>query len=267
MIFFMSHKISRRSFFALSTSTVAAGLLAACGGKHEAHRISQAGEAPTTTAVPERIVTDVVLFRTGCTLQQSVLDTYDRILGANVLSSSASVLARTLRSHHSDHLALFQKETALLTGEVPAGPNAMVTKNIIDPSFIALGASENKPEESLYFLHALENIASATYQSFVPLLTKPSLRATIMRVSTTQTFHATLLATELGAKMDPSLDEKKPVAAKEGSGPTTTSDEKPKVVIPAYLVPSSFASLGLVPTLLNGKKVDFDLLGPNSYSY
>ncbi|MFM8001790.1 MAG: hypothetical protein ACKPAJ_05180, partial [Actinomycetota bacterium] len=81
-------QFSRRELLRLSATSLASGLvLAACGkqsGVQDDGAIARLGEAPSTTALAEAEVNDVVLLRTASSLEYNAIDTYTAALGLGV---------------------------------------------------------------------------------------------------------------------------------------------------------------------------------------
>jgi Ferritin-like domain len=258
--------LSRRKFLAVGGFSVAtAAVLAACGGPGgegagKGARVAQAGEAPATTALPERVVTDAVLLRTASSLEHSAVAIYDKAFGMNLLGGEAAEFAKRFHEHHVAYAKFFEELTTSTGGTAFTTENPAVTKNIVTPAFDAIEKSADKAGDLRNMLHSLEVVITETYQSFVPLLNVPKLRASVMSVGTAEARHAAVWAGILGGAVAPSLVPK--------AEPTTTlKGAVEAVVVPVFQAPQAFSAMGLVPTLLNGKKVDLDLLGPNSYAY
>ena len=262
----LTDALPRRKFLALGGFSVAtAAVLAACGGPGgegagKGPRVAQAGEPPVTTGLPERVVNDVVLLRTASSLEHSAVAIYDKAFGMNLLTGDAAEFARRFQDHHASYAKFFEGLTTDAGGTPFTTENPAVTKNIVTPVYAAIEASADKAGGLRNMLHSLENVITETYQSFVPLLTLPKLRAAAMSVGAAEARHAAVWASILGGPIAASLAPK--------VEPTTTVKGAVEVVIvPVYQAPQAFSAMGLVPTLLNGKKVDLDLLGPNSFAY
>jgi hypothetical protein len=258
--------LPRRKFLALGGSTIAtAAVLAACGGPGgegagTGARVAQAGETPVTTALPERVVNDAVLLRTASSLEHSAVAIYGKALGMNLLTGEAAEFAKRFQDHHAAYAKFFEGLTSESGGTPFTTENPAVTKNIVTPAYDAIEASADKAGDLRNMLHSLENVITETYQSFVPLLTVPKLRAAAMSVGAAEARHAAVWAGILGGPVAASLAPKVETT-------TTLKGAVEVVVVPVYQAPQAFSAMGLVPTLLNGKKVDLDLLGPNSFAY
>jgi Ferritin-like domain len=253
--------LDRRRFLVVGGFSVAAtAVLAACGGGGTKTRVSQAGLTTETTALPDRVLSDTVLLRTASSLERSAIAIYEKALGMGLLAGDAATFGKLFQERHRAAAAFFDAQTTALGGSQMSTENAAVTKNIVTPAFLAIDASSDKAGDLRNLLHSLENVITETYQSFVPLLSTPALRAAVMSVGGAGAKHSALWASIIGGVVAPSL---LPVVA-----PTTTVKGAVEIVtVPVFQAPTAFASMGLVPTLLNGKKVDFDLLGSNSYAY
>lgn len=252
----------RRTFLTLGGFSVAtAAVLAACGGSSTKTRVAQAGATPETVAPAERVVTDVVLFRTASSLAHSAAAAYDRAIGIGVLGGEALEFASRFLKQHQASATFFEDQTKALGGQAFTEVNPAVTKNIMTPAFDAVNASADKAGDLRSFLHSLEDVVTETCQAFVPMLSVPKLRAAMMSVGTVGARQSAVWAAILGGPVAFSLVPKPSVTT------TTVKGAAEAVVVPVYQAGTAFSSMGLIPTLLNGKKVDLDLLGPNSYAY
>lgn len=262
----LTDALPRRKFLALGGFSVAtAAVLAACGGPGgegagNGARVAQAGQSPVTTALPDRVVNDVVLLRTASSLEHSAVAIYDKAFGMNLLTGEAAEFAKRFHDHHAAYARFFEDLTTEAGGTPFTTENPAVTKNIVTPAYGAIEASADKAGDLRNMLHSLENVITETYQSFVPLLTVPKLRAAAMSVGAAEARHAAVWAGILGGPVAASL-------APKVEPTTTVKGAVDVVVVPVYQAPQAFSAMGLVPTLLNGKKVDLDLLGPNSFAY
>lgn len=252
----------RRAFLTLGGFSVATvALLGACGGSTIKTRVAQAGVTPETVAPPERVVSDVVLLRTLSSLAHSAASAYQKAIGMGALGGEALEFASRFLKHHQSSATFFEDQTKSLGGTPFTEPNPAVTKNIITPVFDAVMASADTAGDLRNFLHSLEDVVTETCQSFVPLLSMPKLRAAVMSVGTIGAKQSAVWAAVLGGPVAFSLTPKATATT------TTVKGTVEAVVVPVYQAPSAFSSMGLVPTLLNGKKFDLDLLGPNSFAY
>jgi hypothetical protein len=253
--------LDRRRFLAIGGFSVAsAAVLAACGGGGTKTRVSQAGLTTETTALPERVLSDSVLLRTASSLEHSAIAIYDTALGMGILAGDAAGFGKLFLERHRAAAAFFEAQTTAL-GEAPAGKaNDAVTKNIMTPAFTAIEASNDKAGDLRNLLHSLENVITETHQSFVALLSTPKLRAAVMSVGGAGAKHSAIWASIMGGAVAPSL-------VPSVASTTTVKGAVEIVTVPVFQAPTAFAAMGLVPTLLNGKKVDFDLLGSNSFAY
>jgi hypothetical protein len=250
---------ARRRFLTIGGLTVSmAAVVAACGKAEPKATVPVAGESPSTTGLPERVIDDIVLLRTASSLEHNAIDTYGTALGLGVLSAGASDIAKMFQDHHREHAAAFETATKAAGGEAFTKANDIVFKKILEPAIELIGKSEDKPGDLLRLAHALESIAAGTYQALVPALTQPGLRKAAMAVGGVEARHAAVLAKALGAAV---FQDKAAEAAT-----TTVKGAKPSVTL--YQVPGAFGLLGAVPVMLNGEvQPSIDLPGPNSFMY
>ena len=250
----MEQHFSRRQVLKVGGySVTAAALLAACGGKSAAVRVPQAGLAPEAATAPDQIIDDVTIMRTATSFELSLAAVMTTIIDGGQLSDAHKSLVTLLRDHHKAHAVYFAGVTKDVGGVAYDKPNTAFDTNIIAKVMAEVAASKDQAGDSLRLVHALENVASATYQAFVTYLTSPAARREIMVIGSTDARHAAAVASALGAKLvfDPAVKE----------------EPSKEVTVPVYVVPGAFANQGLTPALINAKKVDIDIPGPNSFIY
>jgi Ferritin-like domain len=250
---------ARRRFLTIGGLSVSmAAVVAACGKAEPKAHVPVAGESPTTTGLPERVIDDVVLLRTASSLEHNAIDTYGTALGLGVLSAGAADLAKMFQDHHRAHADAFEKATTAAGGKAFTEANPVVAAKVLGPAVALIGQSEDKAGDLLRLAHALESIAAGTYQALVPALTQPGLRKAAMAVGGVEARHAAVLAKALGAD----------VFQDKAAEATTTTAKGAKPTVTLYQVPGAFGLLGAVPVMLNGEaQPSIDLPGPNSFMY
>ena len=93
----------------------------------------------------------------------------------------------------------------------------------------------------LALAYALETIAAATYQAYVPLLTDPALRAAGMGIGDQEARHAATL----GVVLNPDR-----LVSSFGLSLPAQYVEDTDVALPAYASPSAFGTQAPVPVVL-----------------
>jgi hypothetical protein len=250
---------ARRRFLTIGGLSVSmAAVVAACGKAEPKATVPVAGESPTTTGLPERVIDDVVLLRTASSLEHNAIDTYGTALGLGVLSAGAAELAKMFQDHHREHAAAFETATKAAGGKAFTEANPVVAAKVLGPAVALIGKSEDKAGDLLRLAHALESIAAGTYQALVPALTQPGLRKAAMAVGGVEARHAAVLAKALGAE----------IFQDKAAEATTTTAKGAKPTVTLYQVPGAFGLLGAVPVFLHGEtQPSIDLPGPNSFMY
>jgi hypothetical protein len=143
--------------------------------------------------------------------------------------------------------------------------------NVIDPALKSIAAAGNTPADLNWFIYGLENVATGTMQSFVPILRVPALRSAVMSVggaeARTSAIASTLIPT---VTVVPPLPEEAAAAASATTttapGATTTTTPA-ALLIPVAQVPGSFGSQTAVSVAIANAEDAWNLLGPNSYEY
>ena len=261
----------RRILIVGGFSVAAAALVAACASDKPKPQVPEAGVAPSTTALPEQNVTDVVLLRTASSLQHSLIDGYNKVLAIGTVPAATADLVRRFVAHHTAHATLLEDTTRDVGGEPFTEANAALDQNVIDPALTAIAAAGNDPADFSWFVYGLENVAAGTLQSFVPVLQVPALRATVMSVGGATARQAAIAAglipTAVVVPLPPDLAAAAPSPTTTAVPGATTTTTPANLLIPVAKVPASFGSLTPVSVAIAGTEDAWNLLGPNSYEY
>lgn len=212
--------LNRRKFLQTGGLALAsAAILAACGKNEKvATSYPRIGEAPTTTALPEGVVNDVVLLRTASSLEWSAIDAYTAAAGLGLLPAAATSLVKRFQADHKAHAAALSEAIKKAGGEPFECANARINELYIVPAVELITGNEAKgiepsdtPAEDLVVLaHGLENLAAATYQYYVSMISQPALRAAAMTIGQDEARHAAVLAQAIipdGKGIAPSVNE------------------------------------------------------------
>jgi len=233
------NNISRRDALRVSgLSVFGAAFLAACGkqsGVVQSANILSEGAVTPTTALPEGVVTDVVLLRTAASLEYNAIDTYNAVLEGGLLTGDYAKLTDAVKRFRDDHQAHADAVNQLVVasgGKAHTCANTRIDSLYIQPA-LALVTAKDNPDMSkdvIALAHALENLATQTYQGVVASLASPSLRGDAIRVAQDEARHAVVLAQVLNGGY-------------ASVGPTTNeATGKPNVAS----VPSAYGSLSSV---------------------
>jgi rubrerythrin len=231
--------ISRRDALRVGgLSVFGAAFLAACGkqsGVVESSNILSEGVVPPTTALPAGIVTDVVLLRTAASLEYNAIDTYNAVLEGGLLTGEYAKLTDAVKRFRDDHQAHADAVNQLVVasgGKAHTCANVRIDTLYIKPALALITADDNPDlsKDVVALAHALENIATQTYQGVVASLVAPSLRADAIRIAQDEARHAVVLAQVLNGGY-------------ASVGPTTNeATGKPNIAS----VPAAYGSLGTV---------------------
>ena len=210
-----SSPVGRRRFLQIGGLSVAtATLVAACGGA-ESNSGARVGVAPERTDLPDAIVNDVVLLRTASSLERSAIAVYDAVIGnPDLLAASLQDAAKRFRDDHIAHAELFEQLTTDAGGEAWTCGNPRIDELLAAPVFAAITgaaasgtvaavpASDDAHRDVLSFAHALEDLATQTYQALVPQFSEPELRSKAMAVGSQEARHSSLLALAITGRTD-----------------------------------------------------------------
>lgn len=201
-------KFGRRDVLRIGGFTVAtAAVISACG-EHERGQVGRVGAAGTTSSLPEAVVSNAVLLRTASSLEHSIIAVYDQIIGnSDLLDPKHDDLAQRLRDDHASDAKVLEGLTADAGGTPWTCGNPKIDDVIINPILTritkgtvatatasAVEASDDPRRDILNFIHGLESLGGAMYQSFVSTLTEAELRVQAMTVGAREARHAALLA-------------------------------------------------------------------------
>ena len=98
----INHVLNRRKFLQSGGLALAsAAILAACGKSDKvATTYPRIGDSPTTTALPDGTVNDVVLLRTASSLEWCAIDAYTAAAGLGLLPAAATSVVKRFQADH-----------------------------------------------------------------------------------------------------------------------------------------------------------------------
>ena len=211
--------LTRRELLKMSGLSIAGiTFLAACGaqsGVTASPNIASAGTVPPTTALGEVVVSDTVLLRTAASLEYSAIDAYTTMLDGGLLTGDFASLKdaiKRFRDDHNGHADAINTIVVSYGGKAHKCANTRVNNIYVDPALKLITADGNADaaRDAVTLAHALENLATQTYQGIIALLAEPSLRGSAMRVGQDEARHAVVLAQVLNPgymAIGPSTDE------------------------------------------------------------
>ncbi|MFN8024376.1 MAG: ferritin-like domain-containing protein [Acidimicrobiales bacterium] len=226
-------QFDRRQVFRLGGLSVAtAAVVAACGGTSSG--VGRVGVAPTTTALPDASVSDIVLLRTAASIEYTAIGVYQAFK-----SSAPAAAAETIDRIVADHTAHADAVNQLIT-DLGGEPWTCGNPRLEDITVPAIAAaingsdtkapSDNVPRDVMNTAFVLETYAAETYQSFIPMLSDPALRQAAMTIGGEEARHAAILAIAI-------------TGSPEGYREVTAPDEPPQIPV-AYAMPAPFGLLG-----------------------
>lgn len=257
--------LTRRRFLLAGGATISFGaLLAACGG-NESSGIPVLGNAPQSTALPDAPVTDIALLRTATSLEYNAIFVYDAV--TELVSGDAAILAQRFVRDHKAHAEATAALTEQLGGKAFEEPNPRLQRIYIEPALTAILGDSDKgiaptddaAADIVALAYALETLAGATYQAYVPLLNDKSLRAAAMGIGEQEARHAAVL----GSIINPDR-----LVSSFGLPLSADFQETTDVPAAAYAVPSSFGTLAPIPLVIgapndSGGRMTVNLETPN----
>ena len=302
--------LGRRELFRIGGFTVAAAAVVSACGEHDRGEVGRVGDLPTTSALPDVKVTNVTLLRTSSSVQHSIINVYSQVIGnSELLDPKYDDMFTRFIDDHKAQAIVFEGLTADAGGTPWTCGNPKFDDVVVNPVMTritkgapatatspAIPPSDDPRRDILNFANALESWAGASYQSFVPLLSEPSLRSSSMTVGAQDARHAALLAININPDRPGGLvNFTDAVNAEPASPPTTTiaptttvqdiatpggggkaaEAPPPQTEIPKVTaIPSQFGSLAAIQIVVgagdeNGTRLKVNLETPslNSYIY
>ena len=213
------NNISRREAIRVSgLSVFGAAFLAACGkqsGVVPSANIVSEGVATELATLPDGVVTDAVLLRTAASLEYNAIDTYNAVIDGGLLTGDYAKLSdavKRFRDDHQAHADAVNQLAVAVGGKAHTCANSRIDTLYIQPA-LALITEKDNPDTSMDVValaHALENLATQTYQGVVASLSTSTLRADAIRIAQDEARHAVVLAQVLNsgyASVGPTTNE------------------------------------------------------------
>jgi ferritin-like protein len=301
-----SVSFGRRDMLRISGLAVASAAAISACGEHERGEVGRVGAVPTTLKLPDAKVTNVALLRTASSLEHSIVNVYSQIIGkSDLLDPKFDDMAKRFMDDHASHAQTFEKLTTDAGGTAWMCSNPKFDDVTVNPvltritkgaeataSASAIEASDDPRRDVLNFIHGLESLCGATYQSFVALFSDAPLRAEGMNAGVSAARHAALLALNINPDRPGGLvNFTDAVNAEPASPPTTiaptttiqniaspTGGAEPAAPVPqteiptVTAIPSQFGLLAAIQIVVgrgdeNGTRLKLNLETPSLNSF
>jgi rubrerythrin len=300
-----SGQFGRRRYFTVGGATIAAAALVAACADDPRTGIARVGTSPTTTALPDAVVNDVVLLRTAASIERSAIAVYNNVVGhPDLLDPKFDAVIKRFIDDHTGHAALLDQLTTAAGGTPFTCGNPRFDEVVLQPIWRNItGAdktdllpksepSDDPKRDVLNLAHALESLAGEMYQALVAQLNDPALRQQAVSIGTHEVRHAAVLAIAItgrpvgyfnpsdvqAATLQTPTTAAAPTTTQDLAAPATTAGSSsapaatpiPKV----YAIPAVFALLGQIQLVVgkpneNGTRLTSNLETPslNTYTY
>ena len=179
----------RRRFFQVGGLAAAAAGLAACiNGK------GSGTAASTTTSTTLATKGDVTALRTASSIEALLVQAYQKILDANLVTTPALLdNIKLFQTQHKAHLTFFESATKRGGGSAYGDPNPALAAAIAQ-QVAGLGSER----DAIQLVYTLEKQAAATYQADIGTLDDPALHEAVMSVGGAEARHVAVLAPSVG---------------------------------------------------------------------
>jgi rubrerythrin len=298
-------QLGRRRLFTIGGASIAAAALIAACADDPRTGIARVGTAPTTTKLPDAIVTDAVLLRTAASIERSAIGVYNTVVGhSDLLDPKFDDIVKRFIDDHTGHAALLDKLTTATGGTPFSCGNPRFDSSVLQPILRNItGAektdllpkaepSDNPKRDVLNLAHALESLAGAMYQGLVAQLNDPALRQQVISIGTHEVRHAAVLAIAITGRpagyVNPSDVQAATLQTTTTAAATTTTQDLASPATTAgsssapagtpipkvYAIPAQFGLLGQIQLVVgkpneNGTRLTTNLETPslNTYTY
>jgi len=230
------HFASRRDVLRLGGLSLAtAAVISACT-EHARGEVGRVGAVPTTAKLPDAVVTNITLLRTAASLEHSIINVYNQIIGkSDLLDPKYNDMFTRFRDDHVSDAKVFEDLTTAAGGTAWTCSNPKLDDVIMNPvlnrvtkttpataTSKAIKPSDDPRRDMLNFAHGLESMGAATQQALVSLFTNPTMRAKAMTVGAREARHAALLALTINPDRPGGLVNFSDAVNAEPASPPTT---------------------------------------------
>lgn len=195
-------RYGRREALKIGGLTVSvAALVAACGDDRTGDESpGRVGYAPPITDPPDYPIDDAVLLRTASSLELTLVDVYETLLGVGVLEGGQVALVERLIVDHQSVADEMGELTESVGGTAWQCTNPWYMDRLVDPLLAAIQGSDDPKRDILNSANALESIAAATHQTLTLDLTDETASAATIAAATLESRHAAaIVAASRGA--------------------------------------------------------------------
>lgn len=196
-------RYGRRDALKIGGLTVSvAALVAACGDNRTGDDApGRVGYAPPVTAPPDYPIDDAVLLRTASSLEFTLVEVYETILGVGVLDGDQVLLVERLIEDHVAVADEMGELTDSVGGTAWECTNPWYMDRLVEPLLAAIQGSDDPTRDIINSANALESIAAATHQDLTLQLTDEAASAATMAAATLESRHAAaIVAASRGAE-------------------------------------------------------------------
>lgn len=191
----LEHDLSRRGLLRAGGITVAlAALLAACGESSVTDKNpARVGTASTVAKLPDGVVNDGVLFRTATSIHYSIIDGHNIAKQLGKLTADQTKIVDDYIAANKAAIKDLQSLTSTAGGKGWTCANPRFDRVILTPIKDRItgrpktGAeegdvspSDDPNRDAMALVWALESLAAEMHQNFVPQLSQPKYRASII---------------------------------------------------------------------------------------
>ena len=190
-------RYGRRDALKIGGLTVSmAALVAACGdGRGGDTAPGRVGYAPPVTDPPDYPIDDAVLLRTASSLELTLVDVYQTVLGTDLLDADQTALFERLVEDHQSVADEMGALTESIGGVAWECTNPWYMDRLVGPLLAAILGSDDPMRDVLNSANTLESIAAGTHQTLAIQLTDRDASDATMVAATLESRHAAAIAT------------------------------------------------------------------------
>lgn len=188
-------RVGRRDALRIGGLTLSLGaIVAACGDQRTGDSTpGRVGNAPVVTALPDLPVNDAVLLRTASSLELTAVHVYNSAKDLGVFDGATATLADRLIGDHNATADAMGQLTEAAGGTAWTTTNPWIMERSIGPILATIADSDDQGRDVMSLAISLENLAAATHQILVGLMSSSAARVAVADAAVQESRHSAAL--------------------------------------------------------------------------